>query len=61
MEEYCWQNKVLFKNYAEHVKAVSERLKKESLQPFRQRKLPIEFVQSPSVDKDELGRRAAKP
>ena len=60
MEEYCWQNKLLFKNYAEHVKTVSERLKKESLQPFRQQDLPVIFLQSPSVDKDALARTVAE-
>jgi hypothetical protein len=60
MEEYCWQNKVLFKNYAEHVKTVSERLKKESLQPFRQQDLPVIFLQSPSVNKDKLARTVAE-
>jgi hypothetical protein len=27
MEEYCWQNKLLFKDYQKRVKAVSERVK----------------------------------
>ena len=60
MEEYCWQNKLLFKDYAQHVKTVSERLKKASLQPFRQQDLPVMFVQSPSVDKDALARKVAE-
>src|SRR5712691_7217194 len=60
MEEYCWQNKVLFKDYKEYVKAVSERLKNASLQPFRQPDLPVVYLQSPSVDKDELARTVAE-
>src|ERR1700681_1935007 len=60
MEEYCWQNQLLFKDYAQHVKTVSERLKKASLQTFRKQKLPIPFVQSPSVDKDALARKVAE-
>jgi len=60
MEEYCWKNKLLFKDYAQHVKAVSERLKKASLQPFRQQGLPVPFVQSPSVNKDALARQVAE-
>ncbi len=34
MEEYLWQNKILFKDHGEHFKRVSERLKKASLQAF---------------------------
>ena len=30
---YLWQNKILFKNYRDHVQKVSERLKKSSLDP----------------------------
>jgi hypothetical protein len=60
MEEYCWQNKLLFKNYSQHVKAVSERLKKASLQPFQQQGLPVLFVQSPLVNKDQLARGVAE-
>src|ERR1700738_1519603 len=60
MEEYCWQNDVLFKDYAQHVKSVSERLKKASLQPFRQQGLPLPVVQSPSVNKDALARQVAE-
>src|SRR5258708_19916036 len=60
MEEYCWQNKLLFKDYQKHVKAVSERIKNASLQPFRKRDLPVEFVTSPSLNKDELASNLAK-
>ena len=60
MEEYCWQNKLLFKDYQKHVKAVSERIKNASLQPFRKRDLPVEFVSSPSLNKDELARNLAR-
>ena len=33
MEQYLWQNKILFKDYQDHVKRVSERLKKAALEP----------------------------
>ena len=49
MEEYLWQNRILFKDYAEHVKRVSQRLKEESLKPFRRQGLPVIFVRSPKV------------
>jgi hypothetical protein len=60
MQEYCWQNKLLFKDYQKHVKAVSERVKKASLQPFRKRDLPVVYVSSPAVNKDELARNLAQ-
>jgi hypothetical protein len=56
MEEYLWQNKILFKDYAQHVKQVSEQLKDASWKPFRERGLPIVFLRSPSVDKEALAR-----
>jgi hypothetical protein len=54
MEEYCWQNKILFKNYGDHVRRTSEKLKSRSLQPYRDAGIPIEFVRDTSVDKDKL-------
>jgi hypothetical protein len=59
MEEYLWQNKILFKDYGQHVKRASERLKRASLQPFEQQKLPVVFLRSPVENKDELARRMA--
>jgi hypothetical protein len=59
MEEYLWQNKILFKDYAGHVKRISEQLKRESLKPFKQQKLPVIFLRSPQVDKEQLARRLA--
>lgn len=59
MEEYLWQNKILFKDYAQHVKQVSEQLKNASWKPFRERGLPIVFLRSPAVDKEALARSIA--
>ncbi len=59
MEEYLWQNKILFKDYAQHVKQVSEQLKDASWKPFRERGLPIVLLRSPSVDKEALARSIA--
>jgi hypothetical protein len=59
MEQYLWQNQILFKDYAEYVKGASERLKRASLQPFEEQKLPVVFLRSPSVDKEALARRMA--
>ena len=57
MEQYLWQNRILFKDYQEHVKRVSERLKKESLQALDKRQ--VVFEPSPDVDKDDWARRFA--
>src|SRR5258708_14926165 len=59
MEQYLWQNGILFKHYSDHVKQISERLKRESLKPFEQQQLPVVFLRSPQVDKEELARRLA--
>jgi len=60
MEEYLWQNKILFKHYAEHVKHVSERLKQATLKRYRERNLPVIFLRSSQVDKEKLARRVAE-
>jgi len=59
MEQYLWQNQVLFKSYEQHVKQVSQQVKKASLQPFQQRGLPVIFLRDPKADKDQLARRVA--
>ena len=59
MEEYLWQNRILFKDYAAHVKRVSERLKASSLEPFRQQKLRVVFLRSPKVNKEAMAREIA--
>jgi hypothetical protein len=60
MEEYLWQNKILFKHYAQHVKGVSGRLKSESEGPFLQQGLPVIFLRDPSADKEALARKVAE-
>ena len=59
MEQYLWQNQILFKDYQQHVKRWSERVKDASLKPFRQRELPVVFLRDPKADKDELARTIA--
>jgi hypothetical protein len=60
MEEYLWQNKILFKDYGRHVARVSERVKHWSLKPFRDADLPILYERDPRVDKDLLAREQAR-
>ena len=59
MEQYLWQNQVLFKDYQQHVKRLSQRVKDASVKPFQQRELPVVFLRDPKADKDELARGVA--
>ena len=59
MEEYLWQNQILFKDYAYHVKKVSERIQKASLEGFREQGIPVLYLRSPKVDKDKIAQEIA--
>jgi hypothetical protein len=59
MEQYLWQNHILFKNYLDHVKHVSQKVKQASVKPFESRGLPVEFLRDPSANKDEIARAIA--
>jgi len=59
MEQYCWQNDILFKDYFKHVKTVSERVKEASAEPFRRQNLPVLYLPSPKMDKNEVARQVA--
>ena len=52
MEEYCWQNQIVFKDYQDRVQRVSEQRKEQSLQPFREQKLPGIFRRDPQADQE---------
>jgi len=60
MEQYLWTNKILFKDYAQQVKRVSERVKEASLEAFHRQGLPVLFLRSPETDKEALARRLAQ-
>jgi hypothetical protein len=60
MEQYLWQNKILFKDYSAHVKRISEQLKRASVQLFEQHNRPVVFLRSPSAKKEELARKMAR-
>jgi hypothetical protein len=51
MEQYLWQNKILFKDYLPHVKRCSERLRNCCVKPFQDQGLPVRFDRSPSTDR----------
>jgi hypothetical protein len=59
LEEYLWQNKILFKDCQDHVKRIGERLKKASLEPFEKQKIPVIFLRNPSADKNRIARDIA--
>jgi len=59
MEQYLWQNGILFKDYLDHVKKVSQRLKQASERPFHEQGLPVEYLRNPSIDKDAMARQLA--
>jgi len=60
MEQYLWTNKILFKDYAQQVKRVSERVKQASVEAFHRQGLPVMFLRSPETDKEALARRLAQ-
>jgi len=59
MEEYLWQSEVLFQDYEQHVKKISERLRKASLSEYQKLGLPVVYVRSSDTDKEALARAIA--
>ncbi len=59
MEQYLWENKILFKDYLDHVKRVSQRVKQSSIKAFEQLGLPALFLRNPAADKDAIAREIA--
>ena len=60
MEVYLCQNKILFKNYQDHVKRLSQKVKQASIQAFEKLGLPVPFLRNPSADKETIAREIAK-
>lgn len=58
MEVYLYLNNILFKDYQQHVKAISARIKRASVDCFRRQDLPIEFLRG-QQDKDRRARQFA--
>jgi hypothetical protein len=58
MRLYLIQNKLLFKDYESHVKAVSQKVKKAALEPFQQQNLPVKYVYGRD-DKEQIARALA--
>src|SRR5437868_13265367 len=59
MEIYCCVNEILFKDYADHVRRASERVKTHSLKPFHKQGIPVVYEPNPKVDKEKLAREMA--
>jgi hypothetical protein len=59
MEEYLWQNHVLFKDYQQHVKKISEKVKEAAVAAFRQKKLPVIYLRRNDADKEKIARAIA--
>jgi hypothetical protein len=57
MEQYLSLNSILMKHYADHVKQVSEKIKRESLKPYTNEQLI--FLRSAATDKDAVARKIA--
>ena len=60
MEKYCLTNGIWLKDFAAHVKSVSERIKKASTKPFREANLPVIYLASPKIDKNQVARQVAQ-
>src|SRR5438552_3903962 len=59
MEAYLWENKILFKDYAQHVKKVSERVKRAAEERFKDQRLPVVYLRRSGVDKEGMARAIA--
>jgi hypothetical protein len=56
MEQYLCSNHILFKDYWEYVKGVSQKVKQASVKPFENQGLPVQFLRNPAADKEEIAR-----
>jgi hypothetical protein len=59
MEHYLWDSGVLFKDSGDFLSKTSQRVKENSLRPFREKKLKVEFVRDGKADKDKIARGIA--
>ncbi len=59
MELYLHVNNILFKDYENHVKRLSQRVKDLSTAPFREQNLPVEYLWRGDIDKDKMARQIA--
>ena len=60
MQEYLWQNGVLFKHYGDYVKKTSERVKKAAVREYEEAGLPVISLREAGADKDQRARQVAQ-
>jgi hypothetical protein len=58
MKRYLAENNILCKHYEDHVKAVSQKVKKAALEPFQQQNLLVKYVYSRD-EKEKIARAFA--
>jgi hypothetical protein len=58
MEVFLYMNSILFKDYEKYVKDVSQRVKRASIAPILEQKLPVEFLRG-NIDKDQRAHQIA--
>ena len=56
MEQYLWKNKILFKDFQDHVKGLSQKVKQASIPRLEKLGLPALFPRNPSEDKEAIAR-----
>jgi hypothetical protein len=56
MEQYLCLNHILFKDYLDHVKRVSQKVKQASVKPFEKQGQPVQFLRDPGADKEQIAR-----
>jgi hypothetical protein len=59
MEQYLGSHHILYKDYLNHVKQVSQRVKEASVKPFVDQGLAVEYLRDPSADKESIARAKA--
>ena len=59
MEVFLFMKNILFKDYAQYVKSVSQRLKQASTASVREQGLPVEYLRGGDTDKDMRARQIA--
>ena len=59
MEEFCWQNGILFKNYGDYLKKTSERVKNASTKAPTAAGVPVIYLREADPDKDKCARQVA--
>ena len=56
---YLWEQQVLLKDFGEHVRQTSERIKNACLEVAQQQDRPIQYLYSSQISKEEVARKIA--